>query len=304
MLHLQNVNVTFNQHVHALTDVSLQFRQGQFTVLLGQSGAGKSTLLRCLNLLNRPTEGQLVGDDDQSLSILKKNAALLREHRRHTAMVFQMHQLILRQTALQNVLVGMLGRQSAWRSFLPTSRDNLNQALSCLNRVGLLHKANTRCDQLSGGQRQRVGIARALAQHPRYLLADEPVASLDPATALKVLNLIRTVCNQDHITAIVSLHQVELAKVYAQRVIGLADGKVVFDGLPHVLTDEHLHHIYQSKEHAPVSDPDNVPHPNPASNVPTITDKEIEDEMQLVQSFQRYVGNTVLRPDHDRQRQS
>jgi phosphonate transport system ATP-binding protein len=304
MLHLQNVNVTFNQHVRALTDVNLQFRQGQFTVLLGQSGAGKSTLLRCLNLLNMPTTGLVIGDNDLPLSALKKTAPKLRAHRRQMAMVFQMHQLILRQSAVRNVLNGMLGVQAFWHSLLPTPRPDLHAALSCLERVGLLHKATTRCDQLSGGERQRVGIARALAQRPRYLLADEPVASLDPGTAGKVLDLIRKVCNEDHITAIVSLHQVDLAKAYAQRVIALADGQVIFDGPPHELSDTHLHRIYKTHEHAPTSHPDdNPPSPQPPTVSPT-THKEIENEMQLVQSFQRFVGSTVLRPLNSKHRQS
>lgn len=297
MLHLQNVSVTFPPDVLALDNVNLQFRQGQFTVLLGQSGAGKSTLLRCLNLLQSPTKGLVVGDDDQCLSGLKKTAPKLRDHRRHTAMVFQMHQLILRHSAVQNVLVGMLAGKASWRSLLPTPHDDLHWALQCLDRVGLLEKARTRCDQLSGGQRQRVGIARALAQRPQYLLADEPVASLDPGTANKVLSLIRKVCHEDHITAIVSLHQVELAREYAQRVIALADGQVIFDGPPHELTDEHLDQIYKTQHtnQQPPSDD----HPNHSQ--PSTTPKEIEDEIQLAQTFQRYVGSTVLRPAHGKQ---
>ncbi|MFG0250700.1 MAG: phosphonate ABC transporter ATP-binding protein [Phycisphaeraceae bacterium JB051] len=297
MLHMQNVSVTFPPNVRALDNVNLQFRQGQFTVLLGQSGAGKSTLLRCLNLLQSPTQGLVVGDDDQCLSGLSKTSPRLREHRRHTAMVFQMHQLILRQSAVKNVMVGMLATQRAYQSLLPNSKANLQWAMQCLERVDLLEKARTRCDQLSGGQRQRVGIARALAQRPRYLLADEPVASLDPGTANKVLSLIQKVCHQDHITAIVSLHQVELARAYAQRVIALADGQVIFDGPPNELSDDHLSRIYKTQQTVNASDD----HPSIA-NPSTTTPKEIEDEIQLAQSFQRYVGSTVLRPDHDEQR--
>lgn len=298
MLHLQNVSVTYPPDVRALCDVNLQFRQGQFTVLLGQSGAGKSSLLRCLNLLNEPTTGLLVGDDDRCLSVLKKHSPRLREHRRHTAMVFQMHQLTPRHSALNNVLVGLLGAQSTWRSLLPTPRAQLQWALNCLDRVGLLDKAMTRCDQLSGGQRQRVGIARALAQQPRYLLADEPVASLDPGTAHKVLKLIQKVCNEDHITAIVSLHQVELAKAYAQRVIALADGRVIFDGTPDALTDEHLQHIYKTSAPKPLDD---YPTTTPPSPVSTTSPKEIEIEIEQAKRFEHFVGSTVLRPFNSRQ---
>ncbi len=298
MLHLQNVSVTFPPDVRALDNVNLQFRQGQFTVLLGQSGAGKSTLLRCLNLLQSPTQGLVVGDDDQCLSGLNKHAPRLREHRRHTAMVFQMHQLILRQSAVKNVLVGKLAGQPAYKSLMPNSKADLQWAMHCLERVGLLEKARSRCDQLSGGQRQRVGIARALAQRPRYLLADEPVASLDPGTANRVLSLIQKVCDQDHITAIVSLHQVELARAYAQRVIALADGQVIFDGPPNALSDEHLERIYKTNQQTVNASDDHPSIPKP----PTTTPKEIEDEIQLAQSVQRYVGSTVLRPDHDQHR--
>ena len=295
MLHLQNVSMVYNSNVHALNNINLSFRRGQFTVLLGQSGAGKSTLLRCLNLLSTPTTGQVIGDDDHPLSPTLKNPKQLREHRRNTGMVFQMHQLILRQTALRNVLIGSLGAQSLWQSFLPASRKRLDFALHCLDRVGLLHKAQTRCDQLSGGERQRVGIARALAQRPRFLLADEPVASLDPGTATKVLNLIKTVCEQDNITAIVSLHQVELAKAYAQRIIALANGHVTFDGMASELSDDNLDQLYQTNSHTPKEQtqeqlasitPLTIPHPS----------KEIEDEIQMAKRFQNVVGSTVLRP--------
>lgn len=292
MLHLQNVSVIYNQSVKALTNVNLQFQQGQFTVLLGQSGAGKSTLLRCLNLLNKPTVGQVVGDDDQPISTRNKAARKLRDYRLSMAMVFQMHQLILRQSAVKNVLVGVLGKQTIWRSFLPAAQANLRFALQCLDRVGLLHKALTRCDQLSGGERQRVGIARALAQRPRYLLADEPVASLDPGTARKVLTLIQKVCEEDQITAIVSLHQVELAMIYAQRVIALAEGQVIFDGMPSELSDEHLHRIYKTKAQGSKTHSDKKTL-SPMPQSPSYTPKEIEDEIELAKRLERLVGNPV-----------
>lgn len=226
----------------ALKETSLSFEKGSFTVLLGPSGAGKSTLLRCINFLNSPSRGQVCVD---GLGTLNGDRRLLRQHRRQTAMIFQQHQLIDRFTALENVLIGRIGNYPAWRTFFPLPQEDQRIALESLERVGLLHKALERVDKLSGGQQQRVGIARGLAQRPTTLLADEPVASLDPATAEKVLALLHSICKEDGLTAIVSLHQVELARCFADRIIGLANGEVVFDGKSHTLTSEMLATIYQ-----------------------------------------------------------
>jgi phosphonate transport system ATP-binding protein len=160
-------------------------------------------------------------------------------------MIFQHHNLILRHTALQNVLMGRLGYHPFWRTLFLLPRAERLMALECLDRVGLLHKALERTENLSGGERQRVGIARALAQRPRLILADEPVASLDPGTSHKILGLIHQVCKEDGITAVVSLHQVELARAYADRIIGLNGGQVVFDGPPGKLLPEVCDRIYE-----------------------------------------------------------
>jgi len=240
ILDLNDVAVTYAGGVEALKNVSLAFRRGEFTVLLGMSGAGKSTLLRCLNHLARPTRGAVRAANLGTLD----DSANLRRHRRRTAMVFQHHQLIGRRSALDNVLTGRLGYHGTWRSMLPLPKADLQFALQCLERVGLLDKALTRTDQLSGGQQQRVGIARALAQQPTLILADEPVASLDPATSEKVLELLRTVCAEDGITAIVSLHQLELARRFADRIVGVAQARIVFDGASAELHAEHLARIY------------------------------------------------------------
>lgn len=240
MIRLENVSVAFAGQ-QAMYPTSLTFHKGQFTVLLGASGAGKSTLLRCINLLNRPSAGRVVADDLGDLC----DPSILHEHRKRTAFIFQQHQLIGHNTALVNVLVGRLGYHSVWRTLLPLSRAERRIALESLARVDLMHKALERVDKLSGGQQQRVGIARALAQNPRLVLADEPVASLDPATADKVMALMRRICNEDHITAVVSLHQLELARTYADRVIGLAHGRVVFDGSPNDLNATALDAIYR-----------------------------------------------------------
>lgn len=240
MIELKDVSVAFPGGVTALHPTSLRFQRGEFTVLLGASGAGKSTLLRCLNLLNRPSSGVIAVE---GLGEIRDRHSLHR-HRRATGMIFQQHQLIGRQTVLANVLLGRVGYHSAWRTLFPLARSEQRIALACLERVGLLHKALERVDRLSGGQQQRVGIARALVQQPRLMLADEPVASLDPATSQRVLSQLKRIGAEDGITTVVSLHQVDLARDYADRVIGLAHGRVVFDGAAAHLNESILQLIY------------------------------------------------------------
>lgn len=240
VLRVINIGVTYPGGVVALQSASIEFRKGEFAVLLGLSGAGKSTLLRCLNLLVRPTSGEVFSPEFGSLGPSKA----LRQHRRQTALVFQHHQLIDRHTALANVLTGRLGYHGTLRSFFPLPRADLELALHCLERVGLADKSMTRVDQLSGGQKQRVGIARALAQQPTMILADEPVASLDPATSEKVLGLLRQICKEDGIAAVVSLHQLEYAQRFADRIVGLAHARIVFDGTAQDLSEGALGEIY------------------------------------------------------------
>ncbi len=242
MIQLENVSVKYGNKV-ALHPVSLDIKDSQFTVLLGSSGAGKSTFLRCLNLMNSLESGTIRVSGFKG-EWRKKALQMLR---RETGMIFQQHQLIERQTALQNVLMGRLGYHSFFRTLFPLSAAEQEMGLQCLKRVGLLDKALCRVDELSGGQQQRVGIARVLAQKPKTILADEPVASLDPATADKVLNLIHSICKEDGISAVVSLHQVDLAKKYGDRIIGLASGRVVFDGQPDELSERQVEALYQNR---------------------------------------------------------
>ena len=247
LIYLNDVSIRYHDDLVALQPTSLRFGRGEFTVLLGASGAGKSTLLRCLYLLNKPSTGQINVDGIGAI----EGSAALQTHRRQTGMVFQQHQLIERHTALANVLLGRIGYHSTWRSLFPLPRAERQIALECLNRVGLLHKALHRVDQLSGGQQQRVGIARALAQQPRLMLADEPVASLDPASSRRILTQLKQICREDGITTVVSLHQVEFAIEYADRVIGLAQGRIVFDGSPDALTEGVLDMIYDQTTPVP-----------------------------------------------------
>ena len=249
MLRLENISITLSG-AQILQQISLEFRRGEFTVLLGASGAGKSTLMRCLNLLNHPNEGKIFAEDLGDLS----DKFLLHEHRKRTAFIFQQHQLIGRSSALANTLIGRLGYHATWRTLFPLPVSERKIALEALERVELLHKALERVDKLSGGQQQRVGIARALAQKPRLILADEPVASLDPSTADKVIRLMRRICDEDGITTVVSLHQLDLARRYANRIIGLADGRVVFDGPPGALSDAILNLIYKHGTAVPPSE--------------------------------------------------
>ncbi len=250
IVELKNVGVTYANGVIALKSVSLPLNRGEFTVVLGSSGAGKSTLLRTINYLNPPTQGRIWSDGLGDLS----NPKVLRSHRQRTGMIFQQHQLIERHSALQNVLTGRLAYHSFWRSLFPLPQVDQRLALDCLERVGLIDKALTTVKDLSGGQKQRVGIARALAQEPQLMLADEPIASLDPASSHRVLSLLKTICKTDGISALLSLHQVDFAKEYGDRIIGLAHGGVIFDGPPSVLDHHNLDEIYTDQAVAVASD--------------------------------------------------
>lgn len=242
MIRTQTLEVSYSNGTRALQPCSLGFESGAFTVLLGASGAGKSTLLRALNGLVTPTGGAVVVDGIGDLSTRRN----LQTHRRRAGMVFQQHQLIGRASVLANVLTGRLGYHSGLRTLLPPARSEKSMALEAIERVGLIEYALRRADQLSGGQQQRVGIARAIVQRPTLILADEPVASLDPATADRVLSLLHGICKSDGITAIVSLHQLDFARRYSDRIVGLAQGAVVFDGPASRLGKAEVAKIYGS----------------------------------------------------------
>jgi phosphonate transport system ATP-binding protein len=240
VLALQDARVVYNTGTVGMDRCNLPVDAGAFVVLLGPSGAGKSTMLRALNGLVPLTAGTLHTEGGEPIA----SRAALRAHRRRTAMVFQQHQLIGRLTALDNVLTGRLGHHGALRAMFPLPRHDRLIALNALEQVHLLDRALTRADRLSGGQQQRVGLARALAQEPHIILADEPVASLDPATARHVLTLIHDVCKARGIAAVVSLHQVELATEFADRIVGVRAGQIVFDGSPQELNSNIIQQIY------------------------------------------------------------
>jgi len=226
-----------------LYDISLKVAEGERVAVLGPSGAGKTTLLRCLNQIHLPSKGDIVFAGKQVNKLRGKTLSLTRCQ---LGMIFQNFGLVPRHSVVENVMMGRLGYQSLWRSLLFrfTEKDN-QMALEALNKVGLSDFADKRVEELSGGQRQRVAIARALMQRPKLILADEPVASLDPHTAKSVMGILRKLNQEENITMIVNLHTVELAKEFATRVIGMTEGEITFDGKPEELSDEILAKIYQ-----------------------------------------------------------
>ncbi len=230
----------------ALREIDLQVPRGEFCVVLGPSGAGKSTLLRCINRLVEPATGQVRVDGREVTGDRKQ----LRETRRHIGMIFQDHNLVPRLSVLKNVLTGRLASMPATAALLQWfPQADIDIALRCLERVDLADKAWSRADRISGGQQQRVGIARALAQQPGAILADEPVASLDPRSARIVLGDLQRAARDLGIAVLCNLHQVEYAMEFADRIIGLSAGRMVFDGKPATLDESSLERIYPGLAH-------------------------------------------------------
>jgi phosphonate transport system ATP-binding protein len=243
ILQVRNLIKTYPNGTQALKGVSFDVKKGEFLVIIGLSGSGKSTLLRCINRLHDPTSGEILFNGKNVAQI--QGAAEVRSLRKHIAMIFQHFNLIPRHTVLSNVLMGRLGFTTTLKSLLGffTEKDQQN-AMKYLSLVGISEKAKMRADNLSGGQQQRVAIARALTQNPQVLLADEPVASLDPATCHTVMDYLKKVNQELGITVIANLHFLSLVRQYATRVIALKAGQIVFEGDPKQIDEAWFEKIY------------------------------------------------------------
>jgi len=257
ILEIKDLHQSYGATTPVLRAVSLKIEQGEFVGIIGLSGSGKSTLLRCINRLIDASSGAIMvprsliggGSNNGRADVLKLARPELRLLRRKIGMVFQQFNIAKRLSVIENVLSGGLGYQPALRSTLRIfSAEEQRQALTNLKRVGLLDHAYKRADELSGGEQQRVAIARTLMQQPAIILADEPVSSLDPKLSRVVLDILKRVCKEDGITALVSLHTLELTREYADRVIGLKQGRVFFDGPVRDLTEAIVDSVYQRRE--------------------------------------------------------
>lgn len=243
---IQNLTKEYNAGAPVLKGVSISLDADGITAIIGPSGTGKSTLIRCINRLIDPTSGEILfaGQD-----LAKLRGTQLRMARRHIGMVFQEYNLVERLSVMENVLSGRLGYVSAWRAWMRKfSSEDIKMAFELLEQVGMGDFANQRADALSGGQRQRVSIARALMQSPDIVLADEPTSSLDPKTSVEILDLMTDQAKRRKIPVVINIHDVSLAKRFADRIIGMSNGYVVFDGKPNELKDDHLKTIYGGED--------------------------------------------------------
>lgn len=241
-LQIRNLSKEYRRGQPVLRDISLDIAPLGVTAIIGASGTGKSTLIRCVNRLVEPTAGSVLFE---GRDLTRLSSGELRQARRQIGMVFQEYNLVERLTVIENLLTGRLGYVSAFNAWLRRfPPEDIERAFALLDEVGLEGFAQQRADSLSGGQRQRVGIARAIMQQPRLLLADEPTSSLDPKTSVEIMELMRDVGAHHSIPILVNMHDVDLARRFADRIIGLAGGEVVFDDAPAALTDEQLVRIY------------------------------------------------------------
>lgn len=242
MIEFKNVSLIYPNRVEALKNIDLTIEKGEFVVIVGMSGAGKSTLMKCINRMVIPTGGEVIVDN-QTVSKLKESR--LRQLRTQIGIIFQDYNLVKRMSVLRNVMVGRLGHTSTFNSLIGRfPQEDLQLAMRNLKRIGIDEKAYVRSDQLSGGQQQRVSIARVLTQQPKIILADEPVASLDPPTSHQVMRDLKRVSKEDGLTTIVNLHFIDLAMEYADRIIGMREGEIVFDGPIAEVTEKTFEEIY------------------------------------------------------------
>ncbi len=245
MIKFAHVYKRYPKGILALQDINLEIDQGEFVGIIGLSGAGKSTLIRTINKMHSISEGELTVDGVDVNSLKGKS---LRQFRRKIGMIFQSFNLVTRAKVITNVLSAFVPDLPFWRVLIGYyKKEEELKALEALDRVGILDKAYTRVDHLSGGQQQRVALARTLAQDPRIILADEPVASLDPVTAAVVMRDFQNINKTDNITVIINIHHVELALEYCDRIIGIRQGAIVYDGPSNEVTQEVLNHIYKGK---------------------------------------------------------
>jgi len=246
MLRIQGLTKRYRTGDLALKGINLEVIDGEILALIGPSGAGKSTLLRCINRLVEPTAGSVTLNDSEITALGSRE---LRRARRRLGMIFQEYALVERLTVMENVLSGRLGYVAFWRSFMRRfPQADVDEAFRLLARVGLDQMADKRADELSGGQRQRVGICRALIQKPDVLLVDEPTASLDPKTSRQIMRLIKELCEERKLSAIINIHDVMLAQMFAERIVGLRLGEIVYDGPPARLTPDVLTKIYGEED--------------------------------------------------------
>jgi len=267
MLHIESLTKRYSTGDLALDAVALAVPKGQVMALIGPSGAGKSTLIRCVNRLVEPTSGRVLLDGEDITALGRTD---LRHARRRMGMIFQEFALIERLTVMENVLSGRLGYVGFWRSWARRfPQADVDEAFRLLDRLGMLDQADKRADALSGGQRQRVGIARALMQNPTILLVDEPTASLDPKTSRQIMRLICEMCTERGLAAIINIHDVLLAQMFAARIVGLQRGSIVFDGTPAELTHEMLTRIYGEEDWSATDNQDEeTPAPAPVPKMP------------------------------------
>ncbi|GBF77557.1 phosphonate ABC transporter ATP-binding protein [Paenibacillus sp. 598K] len=245
LLDIAGLSKSYGKGKQALSDIGFSAKQGEFVSIIGPSGAGKSTLLRCINRMIDADVGTIRFDETEVNGLSKRK---LRKLRTKIGMIFQHYNLVHRLSAIENVLHGRLGYKSTLAGALGLySREEKARAYELLCSLGLEEHVHKRCDQLSGGQKQRVGIARALIQEPKLLLCDEPIASLDPSSAKVIMDQLRQVSARMGITVLVNLHQVDVAMRYSDRIIGVNQGRIVYNGDPQLLTDERIHHIYGSE---------------------------------------------------------
>ena len=276
MLRVTDLRKTYPTGDEALKGVTTSVEGSETVAMIGPSGAGKSTFIRCVNRLTEPSGGDVYLDDTE-LTALGDDA--LRSARRDIGMIFQEYNLVERLTVMENVLTGRLGYVSAWQAFRRSfPEEDIERAYEILDRVGLGDMENKRVDELSGGQRQRVGIARAVIQQPKILLVDEPTSSLDPETSDTVMRLLTDIAGERDVPVLINIHEVDLAIEHADRIIGLHDGKLVFEGPPAALDQQGLDQVYRGAEVPENSDKEEPPEAAANGEILADTDRPLAGE--------------------------